>query len=430
MEYVSLQLGDEENEPAPSPSAPPASDSLFAPRPPPGRPSAPSPPHAPRPHGAMGDAVESFEVHVSDPTKQGTGMQAFVSYNVTSKTSLQQYRNPENTVPRRYNHFVWLHAQLTEEFPCCFIPVLPDKSGINPMFNRFQEDFVEGRKIALEQYLGRLARHPVIQSSKPLQTFFEGDESLMRLPEEKKPSFFGGILKELSVAPKVPRVSDEEFDAMRLYVRELEGQLAELHKFLERLVRRRKDLASSLAELGLTLITLAGHEGQSGGEEAGKAFTDLGSCCDHLAISLQQQSNDEAKKALMVVDDWLRVVRGAKEAIKRRGEQGGNTVLLRQEVDRKTKLLATGNGGKQGVTESDVMELSRKVEESARKCETLSERVRSEMEAMKRQKSAELRSMLCGFVRVQVQYGSEVQKSWERVLPSLVAGLDPQALDM
>lgn len=154
----------------------------------------------------------------------------------------------------------------------------------------------------------------------------------MRLPEEKKPSFFGGLMGGITSPPKPPHVPDEEYDAMRSYVKEFEGQLAELHKFLERLVRRRKDLASSLAELGLTLITLAGHEQQSGDPDsdgASKACTDLGSCCDHLSIALQHQANDEAKKALMVVDDWLRVVRGAKTAIKARGAAAGSTVQLR-----------------------------------------------------------------------------------------------------
>ena len=45
-----------------------------------------------------------------------------------------------------------------------------------------------------------------------------------------------GLLKDMSMAPKTPAPPDEEFEAMRLYVKEFEGQLSELHKFLERLV--------------------------------------------------------------------------------------------------------------------------------------------------------------------------------------------------
>jgi hypothetical protein len=177
-------------------------------------------------------------------------------------------------------------------------------------------------------------------------------------------------------------------------------------------------------------------------------------------------------------------------------------------VDRKTKILANGAGAKHGITENDVMELSRcptlsslssaisprpsphtlffffgprngetawsraeisyllvfwqrrvtqsreriaparvsqrnlkrisnqpanvvrrKVEESQQRCDLLGERVREEMRRMKRSKGSEIRAMLCGFVSVQLKYGSEVQSSWERVLPSLVSGMDPNALN-
>ena len=45
-------------------------------------------------------------------------------------------------------------------------------------------------------------------------------------------------------------------------------------------------------ELGLTLITMGTHEEKTGEPEAAscsKSFHDLGSCCDHLAISMQEQ---------------------------------------------------------------------------------------------------------------------------------------------
>jgi hypothetical protein len=38
------------------------------------------------------------------------------------QTALPQYQNPTSTVTRRYNHFMWLHSQLTEQYPCHFIP--------------------------------------------------------------------------------------------------------------------------------------------------------------------------------------------------------------------------------------------------------------------------------------------------------------------
>jgi hypothetical protein len=90
---------------------------------------------------------------------------------------------------------------------------------------------------------------------------------------------------------------------MGTYAKELEGQLGEVQKFMERLVCRRKELGSSLAELGLTLITFGNHEQKTSEPDAAatcKALQDLGSCCDHLAISVHQQAAEEARKALLV----------------------------------------------------------------------------------------------------------------------------------
>lgn len=40
------------------------------------------------------------------------------------------------------------------------------------------------------------------------------------------------------MTPKLNPPPHEEFDGMKAYLKELEGQLSELHKFLERLVSR------------------------------------------------------------------------------------------------------------------------------------------------------------------------------------------------
>lgn len=71
---------------------------------------------------------------------QGTlkvmGSQLQVAYNVTTSTSLDMYQNSDPTVQRRYNHFMWLHTTLLEQYPCYFIPSLPEKTGVVPLFNR------------------------------------------------------------------------------------------------------------------------------------------------------------------------------------------------------------------------------------------------------------------------------------------------------
>lgn len=96
---LGLGDGDDDNGDLGVPSAPPA----FEPRPPPGRPSAPAMPD----QGAAGDnnfqsggQAVKFEVHVSDPQKQGSGMNAFVRSPPPEHSTLQIPVNAETRTHR------------------------------------------------------------------------------------------------------------------------------------------------------------------------------------------------------------------------------------------------------------------------------------------------------------------------------------------
>ena len=78
-------------------------------------------------------------------------------------------------VERRFKHFDWLHARIGNKFTVMIFGALPDKQ----MSGRFEEDFIERRRLALERYMNRLARHPVISKSTVFQHFLNcTDESV------------------------------------------------------------------------------------------------------------------------------------------------------------------------------------------------------------------------------------------------------------
>jgi len=417
--YVTLPLGEDSvGYPEHSPSAP-EQPHAFLPRPP-----------ATAPIGmAEAQPLSKFDVHVVEPTKSGNGYNAFVAYKVVCRTSMENYMSNDISMMRRFNHFVWLHVQLSEQYPCYFIPVLPDKSGIDPYFNRFDAEFIERRRWALQQFLFRIVQHPVLMASKALQVFLEGDENQMRLPEDKKPSLFGGLFKSNSQPPKA--VQDPEFVAMGQYIKEFEAQLFEVHKFMERLVIRRKELGSSLGELGLTLITMGTHEEKTGEPEAAtssKSFHDLGSCCDHLAISLQEQVKDEMQKSVFVLEEWLRMVEGVKESLRTQAGSAGMYFAFLTDLDKKERAMQKGQQGGKPITEADISEAQRRVEEARQRAEMLGQRLRDEMTRFKKAKAVELRTMLFRFVEIQIKSGFVVTESWQRALSSVVKGIDPAIL--
>jgi sorting nexin-1/2 len=116
-------------------------------------------------------AKPSFSIYVGDPHKVGDLTSSHTEYSVTTKTTSKGYRNPEFTVSRRYRDFLWLYTQLHNNNPGVIIPPPPEKQAVG----RFEADFVESRRAALERMLNKTASHPVLQHDGDLKLFLESD---------------------------------------------------------------------------------------------------------------------------------------------------------------------------------------------------------------------------------------------------------------
>ena len=88
------------------------------------------------------------------------GTKHYISYAIREE-------NSGIIVYRRYKHFEWFHNILIAKFSTLCLPELPDKQ----VQGRFSEEFVEQRRRALENYLHRLERHPVVRESSLFEFF-------------------------------------------------------------------------------------------------------------------------------------------------------------------------------------------------------------------------------------------------------------------
>ncbi|ORX89579.1 hypothetical protein K493DRAFT_318594 [Basidiobolus meristosporus CBS 931.73] len=120
-----------------------------------------------------------FIIEVHSPTKiRGIGTQEYVTYQVTSIFP----NNITVTAERRYSQFVWLHNKLEQKFGALILPALPGKQ----IAGRFSNEFIERRRHALERYMNRLARHPVIRYAEILTHFLScNDDQEWKYMDEK-----------------------------------------------------------------------------------------------------------------------------------------------------------------------------------------------------------------------------------------------------
>ncbi|KAH8398287.1 hypothetical protein KR215_002715 [Drosophila sulfurigaster] len=94
-----------------------------------------------------------YTVIVASPKKESKfkGMKTFIAYQLTPSFN-------NISVSRRYKHFDWLHERLTEKFCLIPVPPLPDKQ----ISGRYEEQFVEHRRVQLQEFVDWVCRHPVI----------------------------------------------------------------------------------------------------------------------------------------------------------------------------------------------------------------------------------------------------------------------------
>ncbi|CAL8464753.1 g4288 [Coccomyxa elongata] len=130
---------------------------------------------------AGGDRRPVMKISVTDPVKkveQGfLGVQGgYVTYRVSTSTTLPTFSRPDVTVRRRFRDFVALADLLKATHRGYFIPPRPEKNPVEGQ--RAQQEFVEQRRAALQHYLEQLAAHPIISRSEELKAFLEIEGSL------------------------------------------------------------------------------------------------------------------------------------------------------------------------------------------------------------------------------------------------------------
>jgi sorting nexin-3/12 len=123
-----------------------------------------------------------IQIEVSEPQDhaQVGNTKRYTDYLVKTKTTLPIFTAKEFSVRRRFSDFEWLKTKI-EELLKIKAPSLPDKGWKRqvPFFQKeslFDEDFVEDRRKALNQFINTLSEHPLVQTEKIWISFLQDDE--------------------------------------------------------------------------------------------------------------------------------------------------------------------------------------------------------------------------------------------------------------
>uniref|UniRef100_A0A3Q3N870 Sorting nexin 12 n=1 Tax=Mastacembelus armatus TaxID=205130 RepID=A0A3Q3N870_9TELE len=149
---------------------------------------------------AYGPPSNFLEIDVYDPQIVGVGRNRYTTYEVRMRrrncflvscqefsdnivTNLPIFKLKDSCVRRRYSDFEWLKNELERDSKIV-VPPLPGKALKRQLPFRgdeglFEESFIEERRSGLEQFINRIAGHPLAQNERCLHMFLQ-EESIDR----------------------------------------------------------------------------------------------------------------------------------------------------------------------------------------------------------------------------------------------------------
>jgi hypothetical protein len=178
-----------------------------------------------------------FESQVVDPLKVGDKLSGYVEYRIMTKTNNPQYRNSEFSVMRRYSDFLWLYNQLLNTNPGVIVPPVAEKMALG----RFQDEFIESRKVQLDRFIKQVVGHPILQLDPSLRVFLESETFANDRKGLTNKSLLSSEVTPLSVQGFASNPDNHTLlEDKRQYLMNLETQIKGLSKTLESLLIQRK----------------------------------------------------------------------------------------------------------------------------------------------------------------------------------------------
>ena len=326
------------------------------------------------------------------------------------------YRTSEFEVSRRYRDFLWLYNQLHSNNPGVVVPPPPEKQAVG----RFDTNFVESRRAALERMLNKTAAHPILQHDGDLKLFLESDSFNVDVKhrERKDPDMpetkgmFSGL--NLSVGSNTKYIEhDDWFLDRRAYLDILETQLKGLLKATDTAVSQRKMLSEASAELSVSLETL------SQVELSPTLSGPLASLSD-LQLRIRDLYDRQAQQDVLtlgiVIDEYIRLIGSIRKAFEQRQRswQGWHNADsdLQKRRSALDKLMRQGRSqqDKMSQLQADVGDAERRAHQARLQFEDLGKGMRAELERFEREKVEDFRMGVETYLESAVEAQKEVSQ--------------------
>uniref|UniRef100_A0A4W3IK81 Sorting nexin-2 n=1 Tax=Callorhinchus milii TaxID=7868 RepID=A0A4W3IK81_CALMI len=383
---------------------------------------------------------DTFDIHVSvsDPEKVGDGMNAYLAYRVTTKTSSSMFSSREFTVKRRFSDFLGLHDKLSTKYMHIgyIVPPAPEKSIVGMTKVKVgKEDsssteFVEKRRAALERYLQRTVKHPTLLQDPDLRQFLESNE-LPRAVNTQALSGAGILRMVNKAADAVNKMtikmneSDAWFEEKQQQFENLDQQLRKLHTSVDLLVCHRKELSANTAAFAKSAAMLGNSEDHTALSRALSQLAEVEEKIDQLH---QDQAYADFYLFAELLSDYVRLISSVKGVFDHRMKcwqkwQDAQANLQKREAEAKLQFANKPDKMQQAKEEirEEIEEWEARVQQGERDFEQISKTIRKEIGRFEKERVKDFKTVIIKYLESLVQTQQQLIKYWEAFLPEAKA---------
>uniref|UniRef100_A0A672R9D4 Sorting nexin-2 n=1 Tax=Sinocyclocheilus grahami TaxID=75366 RepID=A0A672R9D4_SINGR len=338
-----------------------------------------------------GDQFE-LNIAVTNPEKIGDGMNAYMSYKVSTQTTLPMFLNKTFSVRRRFSDFLGLYEKISAKHSLlgCIIPPPPQKSVVGMTKVKVgKEDsssaeFVEKRRAALER---------LTNSSDAV------NKMTIKMNE-----------------------SDNWFESKLQEVENEEQLLRRLHAAVDSLVNHRKELCSNTAVFSKSVAMLGSVEENSA---LSRALSQLAEVEDKMEQLHQQQAFSDFFILAELLADYIRLLGAVRCCFEQRMkvwqrlQEAQSTLQKKREAE--AKLLWANKPEKLQQAKDDINEWESKVSQCERDFERVTCTVRKELLRFEKEKARDFKQHIVKYLESLLHTQHRLVKCWEAFLPEAKA---------
>lgn len=370
-----------------------------------------------------------FQIDFSEPMTLGEGMKAHTVYKITTQTTSQDFRQPQFHVHRRFREFLWLQEQLTANNPGIIVPPSPAKHALG----RFDEDFVEQRRLQLETMLRKCARHAILHKDRDFIVFMESENLQVDMHHDSKASSSGGKKEKSSLMSKFSDAigsnaamnsttfvkiaeQDEYFDNKRVYFETLDTQLKAVSKSVDAMIKQRLEATMAKEEFGEAINTLSTCEINKSIARQMELFAKTESAVKDVYAA---QLNADTVYLSNTFDEYNRLMGSVISAFNSRAKayqvwQSAEQHLVKLRISlEKTKLSSKTKPEKVSQLEADILDAEGKVVASKKEYEEVCKVLRHELEVFERGKVGDIHLAISEFMTHMAANQKKIVSLWE-----------------